>query len=88
MKNAEVREVKLLDNVRNQIAFCEILFGSCLTGNGVVIELTKKYGEDVSSYNLERYIPKDFNFLEFKKGLASVQKMNAYQGCRKGGWHL
>jgi len=47
-------------------------------------ELTKKYEEIVKRYGLEEWAPKDFDFKEFAKGLASIQAMPLCQGCLKG----
>jgi hypothetical protein len=34
---------KGFENVKSQIGFCGIWCGSCLGGNGAVLELTRKY---------------------------------------------
>lgn len=73
------------ENVKNQIGCCGIYCGGCLGGNGAVIELTRRYEELVKKGNLETWVPKDFDFKEFMKGLASIQKMPQCPGCRKGG---
>lgn len=48
-------------------------------------ELVRKFEDFVKNQNLEEYVPKDFNFEEFSRGLASIQKMPICPGCRKGG---
>ena len=73
------------ENVRNQIGFCGIWCGSCAGGNGVSIELTKRYEEFVKKCNLEKWAPKGFDFKEFMKGLASIQTMHLCPGCLRGG---
>ncbi len=78
-------KVKPFDNVKNQIGFCGIWCGSCVGGNGVSIELTKRYEEFVKKGNLEKWAPKTFDFQEFMKGLASIQVMPLCPGCLKGG---
>jgi len=73
------------DNVENQIGFCGIWCGSCPAGNGSIVELTRRYEETVKKNQLEKWAPKDFDFKEFMKGLASLQKVPLCQGCLKGG---
>ena len=77
-------EAKAFENVKNQIGFCGIWCGSCVVGNGVLRELTKRYEEIIKGYGLEEWAPKDFDFKEFMKGLASIQAMPSCQGCLKG----
>jgi hypothetical protein len=77
-------KVKPFENVMNQIGFCGIWCGSCVVGNGVLRELTKRYEEIIKNYGLEKWAPKDFDFKEFVKGLASMQAMPLCQGCLKG----
>ena len=72
------------DNVKNQIGFCGIWCGSCPAGNGAIVELTGKYEEIVKENQLEKWAPKDFDFKEFMKGLASIQTMPLCRGCLKG----
>lgn len=78
-------ETKPFDNVENQIGFCGIWCGSCPAGNGSIVELTRRYEETVKKNNMEKWAPKDFDFKEFMKGLASLQKVPLCQGCLKGG---
>lgn len=78
-------KAKALENVKNQIGYCGIWCGSCVAGNGALKELTKKYEEIIKKYDLEEWAPKDFDFSEFKKGLASIQAMPLCQGCLKDG---
>ena len=78
-------KAKPFENVRNQIGFCGIWCGSCVAGNGALMELTKRYAEIVKGYGLEEWAPKDFDFKEFLRGLTSIQAMPVCQGCLKGG---
>lgn len=71
--------------MKNQIGFCGIWCGSCVVGNGALRELTKRYEEIIKNYGLEQWAPKDFDFKEFTKGLASIQTVPLCQGCLKGG---
>jgi len=78
-------KAKPFENVRNQIGFCGIWCGSCVAGNGALMELTKQYEKTIKGYGLEEWAPKDFDFKEFLKGLTSIQAMPVCQGCLKGG---
>jgi hypothetical protein len=73
------------DNVKDQIGACGIWCGSCVAGNGVLQELTKRYNTIIKDYDLEPWAPKDFDFKEFAKGLQSIQNMPLCPGCLKGG---
>ncbi|MGA2797599.1 MAG: DUF3795 domain-containing protein [Thermoguttaceae bacterium] len=73
------------ENVKDQIGSCGIWCGSCVVGNGVLRELTRRYEEIITSYGLEKWAPKDFDYGEFSKGLASIQRIPLCQGCLKGG---
>ena len=77
-------EDKPFENVKNQIGFCGIWCGSCVVGNGALRELTKRYEEIIERYGLEEWAPKDFDFEEFRKGLASIQSLPLCRGCLKG----
>ena len=77
-------KVKPFENVKNQLGFCGIWCGSCVVGNGALKELTKRYEEIVKKYGLEEWAPKEFDFEEFMKGLASLQAMPLCEGCLKG----
>lgn len=72
-------------NVKNQVGYCGIWCGSCPGGNGVSIELTRKYDEFVKKNQLEKWAPRTFSFSEFEKGLAAIQAMSSCVGCLKGG---
>lgn len=76
---------KAFKNVKDQIGFCGIWCGSCVAGNGALGELTKKYEDIIKKYDLEDWAPKDFDFKEFRKGLASIQAIPLCPGCLKGG---
>ncbi len=78
-------ESKPFDNVENQIGYCGIWCGSCPAGNGAVVELTRRYEETVRKNQLEKWAPKDFDFKEFMKGFASLQKVSLCLGCLRGG---
>ena len=73
------------NKVKHQIGYCGIWCGSCVVGNGTLRNLTKRYEEIIKNYGLETWAPKDFDFQEFKKGLASIQTIPLCPGCLKGG---
>jgi hypothetical protein len=72
------------ENVKNQIGYCGIWCGSCVVGNGVLRELTRRYEEIIERYGMKEWGPKEFDFKEFAKGLTSIQNMPLCQGCQKG----
>ena len=76
---------KPFDSVKDQIGFCGIWCGSCVAGNGALIELTKRYKEIIEKYSLKDWAPKDFDFKEFMKGLTSIQTISLCPGCLKDG---
>ena len=76
---------KPFDNVKDQIGYCGIWCGSCAVGNGALKELTKRYEEIIEKHGLEQWAPKNFDFKEFRKGLASVEDASFCSGCLKGG---
>jgi len=73
------------EDVKGQIGYCGIWCGSCAAGNGAIIELARGFDELVRKYELEKWVPKDFDFREFTKGLSSIQTMSVCPGCHKGG---
>jgi hypothetical protein len=73
------------DKVKGQIGRCGIWCGSCVVGNGVLAELTRRYERLMDIYDLRDWGPKDFNYDEFAQGLHSIQKMVPCPGCLKGG---
>ena len=73
------------ENVKKQIGYCGIWCGSCAAGNGAIIEMARGFDELVRKYELENWVPKDFDFKEFTKGLSSIKTMSVCPGCLKGG---
>jgi hypothetical protein len=73
------------ENVRNQIGFCGIWCGSCVVGNGALRELTRRYEGVTAAYGLQKWAPEDFDYLEFSKGLRSIEGIPLCPGCLKGG---
>jgi hypothetical protein len=78
-------EAKAFENVKNQIGYCGLWCGSCIVGNEVLKEMTKKYEHLIGGYGIDEWGAKDFDGKEFMKGLASIQSLPVCQGCLKGG---
>ena len=76
---------KAFESIRDQIGYCGIWCGSCVAGNGTLQELTRRYRSTTEAYDLKEWAPKDFDYAEFAKGLASIQEMPHCPGCLKGG---
>ena len=85
---SSVLGVKAFENVRSQIGYCGIWCGSCVVGNGSLRELTRRYRQIIEGYGLEEWVPQEFDFNEFSKGLASIQATPICPGCRKEGGAL
>lgn len=73
------------ENVRGQIGYCGIWCGSCAGGNGTVAELARRLEQMIQGYSLEKWLPKQFDFGEFTKGLQCIQTNVVCRGCRNGG---
>jgi hypothetical protein len=73
------------ENVRSQIGYCGIWCGSCVVGNGALKELTGRYEGTVKAYGLQEWATKDFDYLEFSKGLESIRGIPPCPGCLRGG---
>ncbi len=78
-------ETKYFENAKNQIGCCEIWCGSCIVGNGILRELTKRYEELIKGYDLKDWTTKDFDFEQFEKGFSSIQALPVCPGCLKEG---
>jgi hypothetical protein len=76
---------QVFNAVKDQIGFCGIYCGSCIVGNGVLRELTKRYHELTTAYGLKEWGPKNFDYDQFAKGLSSISTMPLCPGCLKGG---
>jgi len=73
------------ENVKDQVGACGIWCGSCVIGNGTLRELTRRYRQTISDYGLEKWGPKEFDWEEFSKGLASLERLPVCPGCLRGG---
>jgi hypothetical protein len=74
-----------LENVLPQIGCCGIWCGSCVVGNGALMELARRYREMVELHGLEHWGAVGFDYAEFTKGLKSVSELDVCSGCRAGG---
>lgn len=83
MNNGQTR--KAFENVRDQIGVCGIWCGSCIVGNGVLRELTRRYRDLITVYSLEEWGPRDVEYKELLKGLESIQNAPLCSGCLRGG---
>ena len=77
--------LEALENVKDQVGFCGIWCGSCVIGNGTLQALSRKYKAILRDYGLSEWGPKDFDYGEFSKGLASLERVPVCRGCRLGG---
>lgn len=73
------------DNVKSQVGVCGLWCGSCIVGNGVLRQLTRRYRALTAAYGLEEWAPDDLDYPEFERGLMSIQAAASCPGCRKGG---
>jgi hypothetical protein len=74
-----------LENVVPQIGCCGIWCGSCVVGNGALMELARRYRELTDSHGLEHWGAGGFVYREFAKGLQSISELDACPGCLAGG---
>jgi hypothetical protein len=74
-----------LENVMPQIGCCGIWCGSCVVGNGALMELARRYLEMVESHGLEHWGATGFDYAEFAKGLKSISELDICRGCLAGG---
>jgi hypothetical protein len=80
-------EAKAFENVKNQVGYCAIWCGSCVVGNGVLKELTRRYEHMISGYGIDKWGAADqgFDGKELMKTLQSIQGIHICRGCQKGG---
>ncbi len=74
-----------LERVMPQIGRCGIWCGSCVVGNGALMELARRYRDMVDSHGLEHWGATGFDYVEFVKGLASISQLEVCPGCLSGG---
>ena len=76
--------LEALENVKEQVGWCGIWCGSCVIGNGTLRELSRKYSAILRDYGLSEWGPKDFDYGELSKGLASLQRTPDLPGLSTG----
>jgi hypothetical protein len=74
-----------LERVVPQIGRCGIWCGSCVVGNGALMELARRYRDMVDSHGLEHWGARGFDYAEFAKGLESISQLEVCSGCLSGG---
>lgn len=74
-----------LERVLPQIGRCGIWCGSCVVGNGALMELARRYRALAESHGLEHWGAKGFDYDEFAKGLECISSLEACPGCLCGG---
>ena len=74
-----------LEKVIPQIGRCGIWCGSCAVGNGVLMELARRYRGMVESHGLEHWGATGFDYAEFIKGLGCISQLEVCPGCLSGG---
>ena len=74
-----------LERVMPQIGRCGIWCGSCVVGNGALMELARRYRDMVDSHGLEHWGAEGFDYAEFAKGLALISELEVCPGCLSGG---
>lgn len=72
-------------NVAEQVGRCGIWCGSCVVGNGVLAELTRRYERLLELHDLRAWGPKDVDHDAFSQSLRSICSMAPCPGCLKGG---
>jgi hypothetical protein len=78
-------DLRDFESVKHQVGYCGAWCGSCVVGNGVLRQLTRKYKDMLDAYGLRGWGPKDFDYDAFAKGLESIQAMPSCPGCLRGG---
>ena len=74
-----------LENVIPQVGRCGIWCGSCVVGNGALMELAQRYREMVESHGLKQWGATGFDYDEFIQGLECVSELDVCPGCLSGG---
>jgi hypothetical protein len=77
--------IAAFENAKDQIGYCGIWCGSCVVGSGALRRLSNKYKVLLDGYGVLEWGPKEFDSLEFLKGLESIGNLALCPGCLKGG---
>lgn len=73
------------ESVKDQIGYCGIWCGSCILGNGALIELTSKYEKILAAYGLKEWAPSEFDHDSFSKALDIIRHFGTCPGCLRNG---
>lgn len=76
---------RAFDRVKDQMGYCGLWCGSCIVGNGALVELTKRYRGLLVGYGVDEWGSGGFDRDEFLKGLTSIEALPVCNGCRQGG---
>lgn len=74
-----------MDRVLSQVGHCGIWCGSCVVGNGALMELARRYLELADSHGLEHWGAAGFDYAEFSKALGAISELDVCPGCLAGG---
>jgi hypothetical protein len=74
-----------LEHVIPQVGRCGIWCGSCVVGNGALMELARRYAELVESHGLEHWGADGFDYSQFVGGLGCISELEVCPGCLSGG---
>lgn len=72
------------EKVKHQIGYCGLWCGSCIVGNGVLQELTRRYEHLIKGYGVAEWGAREFEGPAFLKGLASIRALPVCRGCLQG----
>ena len=76
---------RYLEHVLPQIGRCGIWCGSCVVGNGALMELARRYRDLLDSHGLEHWGATGFDYAEVVNGLESISYLQVCSGCLSGG---
>lgn len=72
------------ENVKGQIGHCGLWCGSCIVGNGLLAEMTRKYEKVVCGHGVQKWGLKEKGD-DFVASLHSIEALSVCPGCLKGG---
>lgn len=71
--------------VKDQIGCCGAWCGSCVVGNGALMQLARKYRALIDAYGVKEWGPKEVDYEALARALQSIEAIPACPGCRLGG---
>ncbi len=72
------------DNVKGQIGHCGLWCGSCIIGNGLLVEMTSQYQRVACGHGVHNWVLKEKGEA-FVEALEELKKVPICPGCLKGG---